>query len=130
MLSEKKRERLAEKASQLPELVVTQPLDKGWKCCKCTETSDLLTMTEGGPSCLPCAGLGDLEYLSAGNALLTGSVKARSPRHAAVLRFSRSRNRYERLGLLVEPQALRKVTRELGEQSPAQGHVIQSPRYR
>ena len=40
-------------------------------------------------------------------------VKARSARNAVVVRFSRSRRRYERQGLLVEPQALADVQREL-----------------
>jgi hypothetical protein len=45
--------------------------------------------------------------------LLTRRAKARSGRTAVVVRFSKSRGRYERQGLLVEPQALREVEREL-----------------
>jgi hypothetical protein len=64
-------------------------------------------MTEAdGAACLGCAGLGDLEYLPAGDALLTRRAKAKSSKYAVVVRFSRSRGRYERQGLLVEPQAL------------------------
>jgi hypothetical protein len=36
--------------------------------------------------------------------LLTRRAKAKSERHAVVVRFSKSRRRYERQGLLVEPQ--------------------------
>ncbi len=58
-LSEDKRERLAEKASRAPELVVIRPL-KEWTCHRCGGTGDLLIMVNAGPACLRCAGLGDL----------------------------------------------------------------------
>jgi hypothetical protein len=105
-LSEKKRERLAEKASRAPELVVVQPLNAEWRCHRCGGTGDLLIMENPGPACLRCVGLGDLEFLPAGDALLTRRAKASSTRHAVVVRFSTTRGRYERQGLLVEPQAL------------------------
>jgi hypothetical protein len=105
-LSATKRERLAEKASRAPELVVVLPLKTGWKCHRCGGAGDLLMMEDPGPACLRCVGLGDLEYLPAGDALLTRRAKAKSARHAVVVRFSRTRGRYERQGLLVEPQAL------------------------
>jgi hypothetical protein len=115
-LSEKKRERLAEKASRAPELVVIQPLNSEWSCHRCGGSSGLLVMENPGPACLRCVGLDDLEFLPAGDALLTRRVKARSTRSAVVVRFSRSRRRYERQGLLVEPQALADVERDLEEQ--------------
>ena len=105
-LSEKKRERLAEKASRAPELVAIQPLNAEWTCHRCGGTGDLLMMETPGPVCLRCVGLDDLSYLPAGDALLTRHAKAKSARHAVVVRFSRTRRRYERIGLLVEPQAL------------------------
>ena len=70
-------------------------------------------MEDPGPACLRCVGLDDLEFLPAGDALLSRRVKAKSTRCAVVVRFSRSRRRYERQGLLVEPQALADVQREL-----------------
>jgi hypothetical protein len=112
-LSQKKRERLAEKARREPELVVIQPLNTEWTCHRCGGTGDLLMMENPGPACLRCLGLGDLEYLPAGDALLTRRVKAKSGRYAVVLRFSRSRRRYERRGVLIEPQALAEAEREL-----------------
>jgi hypothetical protein len=114
-LSEKKREHLAEKASRAPELVVILPLNNEWKCHRCGGTGDLLVMENPGPACLRCVGLDDLEFLGAGDALLTRRARAKSPRHAVVVRFSRSRRRYERQGLLVEPQALAQAQRELAE---------------
>jgi hypothetical protein len=53
-----------------------------------------------------CVGLGDLVFLPAGDANLTRHVKAKSQRSAVVVRFSRSRDRYERQGLLVEEAAM------------------------
>jgi hypothetical protein len=112
-LSEKKRERLAEKASRPPELVVIQPVNREWTCHRCGGTDDLLMMEPPGPTCLRCVSLDDLEYLPAGDALLTRRAKAKSARYAVVVRFSRTRRRYERQGLLVEPQALADAQREL-----------------
>jgi hypothetical protein len=70
-------------------------------------------METAGPACLRCVGLGDLEFLPGGNALLTRRAKAKSARHAVVIRFSKNRRRYERQGLLVEPQSLAEVRRAL-----------------
>jgi len=112
-LSEKKRERLAEKASRAPELVVVQPLNTEWTCHRCGGTGDFLMMEKPGPACLRCVGLDDLEYLPAGDALLTRRAKARSKRFAVVVRFSRSRRRYERQGILVKASALAEAQREL-----------------
>jgi hypothetical protein len=108
-LSEKKRAALIEKASHPPELVVVSPLKHDWKCHRCGKTGDLLMMEEGGPACLSCVGLDDLEYLPRGDANLTRKAKAKSTRHAVVVRFSRARKRYERQGLLVEAQALKEA---------------------
>lgn len=114
-LSKKKRERLAQKASKPPELVAIQPLNARWSCHRCSGTGALLVMDGEGPLCLRCAGLNDLEFLPAGDALLTRRVKARSARSAVVVRFSKSRKRYERQGLLVETPALVEVRREIKE---------------
>jgi hypothetical protein len=112
-LSEKTRERLAEKASRPPELLVIQPLNSEWTCHRCGGTGSLRIMESPGPACMRCAGLDDLEFLAAGNALLSRRAKARSTRCAVVVRFSKNRRRYERQGLLVEPGALADVQREL-----------------
>jgi hypothetical protein len=111
--SARKRERLAEKLSGAPELVVVQPLNREWTCHRCGGTGDLLLMEDPGPACLRCVGLDDLEYLAAGDALLTRRATATSARYAVVVRFSRSRRRYERQGLVVEPQAVIETQRDL-----------------
>lgn len=108
-LGEKKRAALIEKASRPPELVVASPLNRDWKCHRCGKTGDLLMMEEGGPACLSCVGLDDLEFLPPGDAKLTRKAKARSTRYAVVVRFSRARKRYERRGLLIEAQAVKEA---------------------
>jgi len=65
-LSEKKRERLAEKASLAPDLVVIRPLNREWTCHRRGNTGDLLMMENPGPACLACVGLDDLEFFAGG----------------------------------------------------------------
>jgi hypothetical protein len=110
-LSEKKRQRLKANADRPPELVVIQPLNADWRCHRCGGSGDLLIMEDGGPACLPCAGLGALQFLPSGDALL--SRRAKSSTYAVVVRFSRSRKRYERQGLLVQREALEQAEREI-----------------
>ncbi|MDR3437026.1 hypothetical protein [Telmatospirillum sp.] len=112
-LSEKGRARLAEKMDHAPDLVVIQPLNHEWTCHHCGNGGDLLIMENSGPACLRCAGLDDLEFLPAGDALLTRRAKTKSAKCAVVVRFSRSRRRYERQGLLVEPRALAAARRDI-----------------
>jgi hypothetical protein len=70
-LSEKTRDRLTEKASRAPDLVVIAPLNTEWKCHRCGGTGDLLIMENPGPACLRCVGLDDL-YLQAMRSSLGG----------------------------------------------------------
>lgn len=104
-LSERDRERLAERQSKPPDLVVISPLSD-WTCGACGGTGGLLIMDEPGPLCLTCADMDHLVYLPAGDAALTRRAKAASRLSAVVVRFSRSRKRYERHGILVEVDAL------------------------
>jgi hypothetical protein len=59
-----------------------------------------------GAVCLPCADLDHLEFLPTGDAALTRRARQASALWAVVLKWSRSRRRYERQGLLVEHAAL------------------------
>jgi hypothetical protein len=104
-LSEQKRERLAERQSKPPDLVVVSPI-REWTCVACGGTGDLLIMDEPGPLCLSCAEMDHLVCLPAGDAALTRRAKAASRLSAVVVRFSRARRRYERQGVLVEEEAL------------------------
>src|ERR1700733_12404791 len=87
------------------ELVVVMPL-KDWSCASCGTTGAFLTMDDAGPLCLACADMDHLVFLPAGDAALTRRAKKASRLSAVVVRWSRSRKRYERQGLLVEEPAL------------------------
>jgi len=110
-LSEAKQRRLTERQSQAPDLVVISALGD-WTCTACSQTGDLLIMEGLGPLCLGCADLDHLVFLAAGDAALTRRAKKASGLSAVVVRFSRTRRRYERQGLLVEEQALVKAEQE------------------
>ena len=76
----------------------------------------LLTIYGSGqPLCLPCGRLDDLELLPSGDTALTRRATKYSGRVAVVVRFSRSRRRYERQGILVEAAALEKAEQECTE---------------
>ena len=127
-LSAAKRERLAERQGRPPELVVISPL-KDWTCTTCSGTGDLLIMQDAGPVCLRCAALDHLVFLPSGDAGLTRRAHRTSELSAVVVRFSRSRKRYERQGLLVESAALAQAEqsrpgtdeRAVGVHAPARG---------
>lgn len=80
------------------------PLDGTHK--QCSHTID-------NPLCLNCAGIGDLVCLGRGNPKLTRRAHSYSTKSAVVVRFSNTRKRYERQGILVKPAALKKVESEL-----------------
>ncbi len=85
---------------------------KDWVCARCTGTGDLLTMDDAGPLCMTCADLDHLVFLGAGDAALTRRAKKASGLSAVVVRWSRSRKRYERRGILVEEAALEQAEQE------------------
>ena len=116
-LSERKQERLREKLEEAPRPVVFQILGDA-QCSECgAEISEgsLLMMEAGQPLCWPCARLDDLEFLPSGDTALTRRATKHSDRTAVVVRFSRSRKRYARQGILVEPAAREKAERESTE---------------
>ena len=71
-----------------------------------------LRMEKDKPHCLDCADLGHLLCLPRGNVALTRRSRKYSTLCAVVVRFSRSRGRYERQGLLVERAALERAEKE------------------
>jgi hypothetical protein len=64
------------------------------------------------PLCLACADLDHLVFLARGDTALTRRASTYSTLRAVVVRFSRSRKRYERQGVLVEESALAQAERE------------------
>jgi hypothetical protein len=87
------------------DLVAIEPL-RDFECITCGGTEWLLVMDDAGPHCLKCVDLDHLVFLPAGNAALSQRARRASRLSAIVIKFSRSRKRYERQGILVEPQAL------------------------
>jgi hypothetical protein len=79
-------------------------------CGECGETLGrhawITLDRERGALCLACADLDHLVFLPAGNTALTRRAKKHSTLSAVVLEWSRTRERYERQGLLVEEGAL------------------------
>ena len=71
-----------------------------------------LKMEKENPLCLECADLDHLVYLQRGDVALTRRSRKYSNLSAVVVRFSRSRHRYERQGLLVESEALIRAEKE------------------
>jgi hypothetical protein len=104
-LSEPHRSRLTERQSRAPDLVVIEPL-KDFSCTSCGDTGPYLFMEGPGPLCLTCADMDHLIFLAAGSAALSRRAKKQSGLSAVVVRFSRSRKRYERQGILIEEAAL------------------------
>lgn len=85
------------------------------KCAECgCELGDgnLLRVEKERPLCLECADLGRLEFLPAGNTALTRRATKHSPLRAVVVRWSRTRKRYERQGILVMPAAIERAETE------------------
>lgn len=84
-------------------------------CAECGETlgkGRFLRMEAGRPLCLACADLDHLVFLPRGDTALTRRATAHSSLHAVIVRFSRSRKRYERQGVLVQEAALEQAERE------------------
>jgi hypothetical protein len=91
-------------------IVVIQPL-RDFVCAECGGIGDLLRMQDARPLCMTCADLDHLVFLPSGDAALTRRATNASTLSAVVVRWSRSRKRYERQGTLVGESAL-----ELAEQ--------------
>jgi hypothetical protein len=84
-------------------------------CTDCGEviwSGEFLFLDGKHALCLSCADLDHLEYLPRGDPALTRRAKKYSGLSAVVVRFSRSRGRYERQGILIEVSALERAEEE------------------
>jgi hypothetical protein len=104
-------ERAGEQQNRPPDLVVIWSVNE-WKCTLCGDTGELLFMEDAGPLCLDCADLGHLVFLPSGDAALTRRAKKASQLCAVVVRWSQSRKRYERQGILAEAEAIEHAENE------------------
>jgi hypothetical protein len=115
-MPERKRVSL-EKKEKAPQPVVFS-IVRDSTCSECgteLESGEFLFMDGKQPLCLACAGMGDFEFLEAGDAAMTRRATKYSGRSAVVVRFSKSRGRYERQGILVEPDAIVKAEQECAD---------------
>ena len=86
------------------------------KCSECHKElgkGNLLRVENGQGLCMVCADLDHLVTLPQGDAAMTRCTKKYSKLWAVIVRFSRTRGRYERQGLLVEKEAFDKAEEEL-----------------
>ncbi len=114
-LAESKTGRTVAKLSKPQDIVVFQTVSESVICSACkTELyrGNFLLMEKGQPLCLTCADLDHLDFLPSGDAALTRRARKYSHLSAVVVRFARTRGRYERQGILVEPEAIEKAELE------------------
>jgi hypothetical protein len=98
-----------------PGEIVVFSILKPSACAECGEElwkGSFLRMEKGKPLCMECADLDHLVFIPRGDAALTRRSRKYSTLSAVVVRFSRSRRRYERQGLLVELGALERAEEE------------------
>lgn len=123
--------------SELVVIATTKP----WACAACSiesERGEFLTMDDAGPLCVDCADLGHLEFLPRGDTALTRRARRTSRLSAVVVRWSRARKRYERQGILAEPDAIAQAeqacladseVRERRRQRDAERRVLDDDRF-
>jgi len=122
-LSEAKTTRLQEKLSKAPELVVFSLRGES-RCNDCGIGLErgFIFLEADKALCLACAELDHLVYLPRGDATVTRRARGYSQRSAFVVRFSRTRKRYERQGTLVEEAALARAEAECAAADAAHGN--------
>ena len=92
--------------------IVVFSLRKDTKCQECGKElskGNFLRVENECPLCLDCADLGHLEYLPRGDAAVTRRAAKYSALRAVVVRWSNTRKRYERQGILAQPEAIRRA---------------------
>jgi hypothetical protein len=85
------------------------------ECAACRQelSAGSLIVLEGRAAlCMECADLDHLVFLPRGDAALTRRASRHSGLRAVVLHWSGTRKRYERQGILVEVEALRRAEEE------------------
>jgi hypothetical protein len=117
----KASERLEAKLKRPPELVVFEKVSEEGNCAECGVEllkGDYLLIEKGRPVCVACGDLDDLVFLPAGDTALTRRARKNSRVAAVVVRFNRSRRRYERQGLLVTESAFSRAEAECAADAP------------
>jgi hypothetical protein len=105
----------ADRTSEGSQEIVVFSIIRESTCAECGAElykGSFLRMEEERPLCLACADLDHLIFLPSGDTALTRRARKHSTLDAVVVRFSRTRGRYERQGVLVEEAALEQAERE------------------
>jgi hypothetical protein len=85
------------------------------RCAECGEEffrGNFIRVVNSRTLCLDCADLGHLEYLPRGDTAVTRRASKYSPRRAVVVQWSRTRQRYERQGILAARSAIAQAEAE------------------
>jgi hypothetical protein len=101
--------------SQSGQEIVVFMVRRDTHCSECERElfhGSLLRMEKDQPLCMDCADLGHLEYLPRGDVAITRRATKYTKLRAVVLEWSRTRKRYERQGVLAEPEAIRRAEEE------------------
>ena len=108
-ITDRKKKGIIKKLTEKPEIRVFRKSGKDDNCLKCCtgiNKGSLFYSERNKAYCLKCSGLEDLEFLPSGDATLSRRAKKNSKKFAVVVEFSRPRKRYERRGILVNPEAI------------------------
>lgn len=118
-LSQKKLYEIAKKHEKAPEhaVFITVSDTTCSKCLKQVSKGAFLDKEGDQVYCMNCSEYGEMVFLPSGDQLLTRRAKKYSSQSCIVLKFSRTRGRYERQGALVEEEALKKAQQDLDDKS-------------
>ncbi len=95
-----------EKSSDI-EIIMASGQSHCGKCNAALASDAMIFKPDQGPGvCLTCAGFDHLIFLPSGNVALTTRSRKLSPSSAVVVKWSKTRRRYERQGVLVSQEAL------------------------
>jgi hypothetical protein len=95
--------------------IVVFILRRDTRCGECGQElfqGNFLRLENDKPLCLDCADLGHLEFLPGGDAAITRRASKYSPLRAVVVKWSHTRKRYERQGILVSSEAIKRAEQE------------------
>src|SRR5688572_15353627 len=101
--------------SQTGQEIVVFMVRRDTRCTECERElwhGGLLRMEQDRPLCMDCADLGHLEYLPRGDVAVTRRASKYTRLKAVVVEWSRTRKRYERQGILAEPEAIQRAEEE------------------
>jgi hypothetical protein len=98
-----------------PQEIVVFWVRRDTQCGECGRElwkGSLLRMEDGKPLCMECADLDHLEFLPRGDVAVTRRASKYTRLRAVVVEWSRTRQRYERQGILAEPEAIQRAEEE------------------